>query len=84
MSALDFTPSQLLDLLHLAAEEQGLLDLDDGELDDVVPVAVLRSFVENFVSSAAEVYKPMALAMPGLNRRPQLRPPPGLASRGRR
>lgn len=48
LSALDFTPSQLLDLLHLAAEEQGLLDLDDGDLDDVVPVEVGCGAVAGF------------------------------------
>jgi len=75
LSALEFTPSQLLDLLHLAAEEQGLLDLDNGDLDDVVPVQVLRSFVSHFIASVAEVYKPMGLSMPGLTTRRQLRPP---------
>jgi hypothetical protein len=49
-----------VDLLHQAAEEDGILDLDDPSLDNVVPLDVIQQFAGSFASSLDEWMRSLA------------------------
>ncbi|EFA78415.1 hypothetical protein PPL_09066 [Heterostelium album PN500] len=38
------------DLMQRTAEEQGIMKLDEDELDDVVPLVILKNFSKDFIS----------------------------------
>eukprot|EP01132_Coremiostelium_polycephalum_P006770 gene6770-8395_t len=39
-----------LDLMQRTAEEQGFMKLDEDELDDVVPLVILKNFSKHFIN----------------------------------
>ena len=42
---------EFLDLLQRTGEEKSILDIDEEELDDVVPLEIMRLFAEEVISS---------------------------------
>ena len=47
---------EFLDLLQRTGEEKSILDIDEEELDDVVPLEIMRLFAEEVISSYSAMF----------------------------